>query len=161
MTQRVFTQSFPTVGAILEKDGKILLVKENWGEDIGKWNQPAGWIEPGSNPIESVVNEVKEETGYEFKPTGIIGIYSLVRKDLIEKFAATPHPIKIIFRGEITGGQQLVSNNEIAEVRWFTPDEIEAMDLSQLRDIDIKKEVTDYFAGKNYPLDMIKHTFSE
>ena len=72
--QRVFTQTFGVVGAILEKDGKILLVKEVKEEAKGQWSHPAGWIEVGENLIESIKREVKEESGYDFKPTHIIGV---------------------------------------------------------------------------------------
>ena len=78
MVERVLTQTFAVVGAIIEKDEKILLVKEAGTRDKGKWNQPAGWIEVGQNPLVAVVKEVKEETGLDFEPTGLIGIYSTV-----------------------------------------------------------------------------------
>ena len=63
MTKRVLTQTFGVVGAILERDGKILLTKEVKEVAKGLWSHPAGWIEVGENPIESVKREVKEETG--------------------------------------------------------------------------------------------------
>ena len=47
--QRVFTQTFGVVGALLVRDGKILLVKEAGKMDNGKWNQPAGWPEVGED----------------------------------------------------------------------------------------------------------------
>jgi len=41
--ERVFTQTFGVVGGIIEKNSKILLVREaKAGEDTGKWNHPAG-----------------------------------------------------------------------------------------------------------------------
>ena len=49
---RVFTQTFGVVSAFIEKDGKILLVKEKKsGVDNGKWNHPGGWIEIGEDPL--------------------------------------------------------------------------------------------------------------
>ena len=68
MAERVFTQVFGVVGAIIEKEGKILLVKEAGTHDKGKWNQPAGWIDVGEDPIEMVKRELKEETGLDFNP---------------------------------------------------------------------------------------------
>ncbi|PIQ68875.1 MAG: hypothetical protein COV91_01870 [Candidatus Taylorbacteria bacterium CG11_big_fil_rev_8_21_14_0_20_46_11] len=65
--KRVFTQVFGVVGAILEKEGKFLLVRENNPPhpDHGKWNQPAGWVDVGENPITAVSREVREETGFD------------------------------------------------------------------------------------------------
>src|SRR4030043_154693 len=58
---RVYTQTFGVVGAILERNGKILLVKEAQGRGKGKWSQPAGWIDVGENPIDAVKRGVEEE----------------------------------------------------------------------------------------------------
>ncbi|MDP2933673.1 MAG: NUDIX domain-containing protein [bacterium] len=158
MAKRVFTQVHAVAGAIIEKDGKILLVKEVWASpDQGKWNQPAGWIDIGDNPLYSVVKEVKEETGYDFVPTGLLGIYSIVRKDLEKEIeAGFPHAVKLIFVGEISGAPQS-GNDEIGEVRWFSPEEIEEMGTALLRDMDIKNEVKDYFIKKPLPLETISH----
>lgn len=162
MSKRVYTQTFGVVGAIIEKNGKILLVQENnpTHPDHKKWNQPAGWIDVGENPINAVAREVKEETGYVFKPTAFLGVYSLVKAHLKKLINFTPHPIKLIFTGKIIGGKQLVSNSEIGEVKWFTPKEIYKMNKKTLRDLDIKKEVRDYFNNKKFPLSIITHNNS-
>lgn len=132
--------------------------------DHGKWNQPAGWIDVGENPIEAVSREVREETGLSFTPTHILGLYSLVRKDNAGKsgLGSLPHPLKIIFTGtaeECSGGR--VDPNEISEIRWFFPEEIYAMDIKTLRDANIKDEVRDYIVGKRYPLELLTHTVQE
>lgn len=161
MDNRVFTQTFGVVGGLLVKEGKVLLVKESGTADKGKWNQPAGWPDVGEDLLLAAKREVEEETGYEFTPTHLLGVYSLVRKDLTEKLGATPHALKFIFIGDISENQKNKVFDDVAETRWFTPEEIEKMDLSTLRDLDIKKMVKDYFAGKRYPLDTIRHTISE
>ena len=159
--RRVFSQTFGVVGALLEKNGKVLLVKESGTPDKGKWNQPAGWPEVGENLIMAAKRETEEETGYDFTPTHLLGIYSLVRKDLKEKLNATPHALKLIFIGQISDEPVRKPADDITEIKWFAPEEIEAMDSETLRDADIKQIVKDYFAGKKYPLDIIHQTISE
>lgn len=160
---RVISQTFGVAGAILERDGKILLVKEaKVGKDNGKWNHPAGWIELGENPLEAVTREVKEETGYEFFPIHILGIYSLARLDRkVNPEDNFPHPIKIIFIGKFSEMPTNYLSIDVSETKWFSPAEIYNMDLATLRDLDIKEMVKGYFAGKRYPLELLHHTISK
>ena len=156
---RVFTQTFGVVGAIIEKDGKFLLVQEGRDSKFDKlmWSQPAGWIDVGEDPKDAIIREVKEETGFDFTPTSILGIYSLYRKDMLDRVNPAPHAIKIIFTGNVKG-EQITSNDEIKSLRWFSAQEIKNFDIIKLRDLDIKQEVADYNAGKKYPLDILTHT---
>ena len=158
--ERVFTQTFGVVGGLLERDGKILLVREaqRKGPDNEKWSHPAGWIDVGENPVEAVKREVLEESGFTFTPKHLLGIYSLVRKDVEKEFDATPHGIKIIFIGDISETQSGTLEDGITETRWFSPEEIYGMDNATLRDVDIKRMVKDYFSGKKFSLDSIVHT---
>jgi len=158
MTKRILTQTFGAVGAILEKDGKILLVEETKETAKGMWSHPAGWIEVGEDPLEAVKREVKEETCFDFEPTYILGVYSLFKENLKEKFNITPHAIKIIFIGKISDNETGKLYDDISRTKWFTPEEIYQMDINTLRDLDIKKMVKDYFAGKSYPLNLLTHT---
>lgn len=157
---RVFTQTFGVVGGILERDGKILLVRESQkkGPDNGKWNHPAGWIEVGEDPVEAVKREVVEESGFSFTPKYVLGIYSLVRKDLEKEIGVMHHPIKIIYIGDISETQNQNLEDDVTEAKWFSPEEIYAMDRKTLRDLDIKQMVRDYFAGKKFPLEILTHT---
>ncbi len=157
---RVLTQTFGVVGGLLERDGKILLVREaqRKGPDHGKWSHPAGWIDVGENPIEAVKREVQEESGFSFTPRYVLGVYSLVRRDIEKELGTTPHAIKIIFIGDISEIQNGNLQDDVSETRWFSPDEIYSMDQETLRDLDIKQMVRDYFAGKKFPLEMVIHT---
>lgn len=157
---RVFTQTFGVVGALLVRDRKILLVREarKKGPDNGKWNHPAGWIDVGEDPINAVKREVKEETGFSFTPRYILGVYSLVRRDIEKDLGATPHAIKIIFTGDISESANNELSDDVTETKWFSPDEIYSMNQKVLRDLDIKQMVKDYLADKKFPLELITHT---
>lgn len=154
---RVFTQTFGVVGAILERDGKILLVKENKDSAKGKWSHPAGWVEVSENPVDAVKREIKEESGLDFEPKYILGVYSLVKNET----DSVHHPIKIIYSGTIFYKEVADLADDVSETHWFLPEEIEKMDSKTLRDLDIKQMVQDYFAGKKYPLELLTHTVSE
>ena len=63
-----------TVAAIVEKDGKFLMVEEDIEGDI-VYNQPAGHLDPNENLIDAVIRETQEETAWLFKPEALVGIY--------------------------------------------------------------------------------------
>lgn len=144
---RVFTQTFGAVGGLIEKNGKIALVQEatKGKPDDEKWNHPAGWLDVGENPIAGAKREVEEETGFVFTPTAILGIYSIVRKDIEKQLNGTMHPIKIIFIGDVKTDNPNKFSKEITDLKWFTSEEIYAMESSELRETDIKQMVKDYF----------------
>ena len=160
MSKRVFTQTFCVAGAILEHDGRILLVKEATEKitDKGKWYHPASWIMNDEDPIAAAVRTVKRETGYDFKPENLLGVYSLVRRDQEAKIGVPPHALKLIFTGSILDENPSAINPDISDNRWFTPEEIRAMDTSVLRGIDVKDMVNDYFSGKGTSLAIVTHT---
>lgn len=163
MANRVFTQTFGVVGGILEKDGKILLIKEGktrMGDD-GKWSHPAGWIEVGEDPVMGAKREIEEESGYRFEPTALLGVYSLVRNDKTDSYGITPHAIKLIYLGAISAEPERELASDSVETRWFTKEEIDAMDGDTLRDKDIKQMVQDYFAGQQFPLDVVSHSTAQ
>lgn len=136
-------------GALVEKDGKILLVKEGKPRAYGLWNIPAGHLDKGENPIDGAKREAKEETGYDIEINGLLGVY-------VGSSARTANltRIKIIFRASVIGGELNFPKDEILEVKWFEPSKILAMEDSQLR--GIRKEVEDFVEGKNYPIDIIR-----
>lgn len=166
----IYTQPYIVIGAFIVNDGKILLVQENHVPDKGKWNLPAGKLDYGENPSEAVVREVFEETGLQFKPTAILGLHSVHRKD-VDKHEAndtgTTHVLRIVyigdFKGELTNKHGETEDNEleIADYQWLTPDDILGMDESAIRYHDLKDYVRDYLADKRYPQDILKHIVQE
>lgn len=154
MAERVFTQTFGVVGAIIERDGKFLLVQEAKPHIKGKWSLPAGWLEVGEDPLDGVRREVKEETGYDFAPTHVLGLYSLHK---IEQEQAA-HGLKIFFVGTISDAAKSSLSDDVSAVRWFSSEEIAAMGETVLRSVDLKKMIRDYLEGVRYPLELITHS---
>jgi len=63
-----------TVAAIIERDGRFLLVEERTVEGL-KLNNPAGHLDPGESLQQAVVRETLEETTRQFSPDRLVGVY--------------------------------------------------------------------------------------
>ena len=157
-TRREVYQEYPyvVVAVIIEKDGKIILVQESQ-IDRGQWNHPAGWLDKYENPIEAAKREAEEETGLQVEITHFLGVYNFIKDKSLAEDNIDRHVLKLVFVGKVVGGEIKTNPEEIMDARWFTPEEINAMAPKVLRDMDIKNEVRDYFAGKRYPLTLVHH----
>jgi len=63
-----------TVAAVIENDGRFLLVREAvGGREV--FNQPAGHLDPDETLYQAAIRETLEETGYRFVPESLVGIY--------------------------------------------------------------------------------------
>ena len=70
MTERIDV----TVAAVIVQDDRFLLVEERANGKV-VFNQPAGHLEPGETLTEAVTREVREETGFSFTPSALLGLY--------------------------------------------------------------------------------------
>ena len=104
------------VGGIIEKDGKFLLVQEGKEECRGKWNIPAGHLEPNETILDGVKREVKEETGCNVELTGLLQIGNKVFHDDVF--------ISIVFSMKLLEEDIRFDKKEILDVKWFTYEEL-------------------------------------
>ncbi len=97
---------------LFDEERRILCVKRNYGPR--NWTTPGGKLEEGESPLEGLVREVKEETGYRVKPQRLLGVYSSTfRDDLVMSIEA-----------EIIGRDEWQPDGEISEIGFFAPDEL-------------------------------------
>ncbi len=80
-----------SVGVIVFKETKVLLVRHNYGSANGKYLNPGGYLRDGELPEDAAVREVFEETGVKIKPVGMIAIrcqngewYMVLKAEYIE-----------------------------------------------------------------------------
>lgn len=112
-------------GAVI-RDGKILLVREL--SDGGRWTLPGGWADVNQSPSESVVREVREETGYDTRVIKLAAVYDRAKHPHRPLHAF--HVYKFFFLCEITGGSPAESH-ETDRPTFFAEDAIPP--LSQAR----------------------------
>ena len=63
-----------TVAAVIERNGRFLLIEEETSEGL-RLNNPAGHLDPGESPAEGCARETLEETAHLFTPTALVGVY--------------------------------------------------------------------------------------
>lgn len=141
-----------TVAAIIERDGRFLLVEEETAGGL-KLNNPAGHLDPGESPADGCVREALEETAWHFRPTALVGVY-------LSRFtkAATGEDItylRFAFCGEALRHEEGRALDEgIVRALWMTPEEIRAS-AGRHRSPLLLRCLDDYLAGVRLPLSAI------
>ncbi len=129
------------------KKNKFLLVQEAKEKCKGKWNIPACRMEVNESVIDCLKREIKEETGCDIIPTGILEIGNKVLENDIF--------LSIIFGTKLIDEKIEYNLNEILVVKWFSYDEIIKM-KNKLRSQElILKCIENYKTGKIVNLDVL------
>ncbi len=69
------------VGAIVWRGDKVLLIRRGKAPRMGQWSLPGGAQSVGETVFETAVREVREETGLEVVPTGIVTVVDAITTD--------------------------------------------------------------------------------
>ena len=140
-----------TVAAIVERDGRFLLVEENTSEGV-KLNQPAGHLEAGETLIAAIKREVLEETAFSFEPKFTTGIQLWNKKTNDNDLTY----LRISFSGDI--GEffpQRTLDTGIIRSMWLTHEEIKNA-TDTLRSPLVLSSINDYLDGGLFPLSVIR-----
>lgn len=139
-----------TVAAVVERDGKYLLVEEETAGGLA-FNQPAGHLEAGESLVDAVVRETLEETAYHFRPTHLLGVYNWTRPDGEVTY------LRFAFTGELRGWEaERRLDAGIVAAHWLTLDEVKATQ-ERHRSPLILRCIEDLRAGRRFPLDLLVH----
>ncbi len=104
------------VRGVVFDGASVLLVKERVDS---RWSLPGGWADPGETAGESVVREVREESGYTVRATRLLALLDRDRQ------GHTPAPFyayKAFFECEVTDAAQAPHDGEVEEVAFFPVD---------------------------------------
>lgn len=128
-----FPRISPAVIVLVERGKKVLLARASrFTEEI--YSVLAGFVEPGETLEETVLREIKEETGIHVKD--------------IRYFGSQPWPfpdsLMIAFTARYAGGEIKVDNDEIVEAKWFSADQLPNIPGK----ISIARSLIDWFVEK-------------
>lgn len=115
----------PLVGVtavVLGGDRDVLLHRR---ADDGRWSPPGGILEPGEQPAQAVVREVREETGLEVEVERLVSMvgedpYTYPNGDRVQI-------LDLAFQCRVVGGAPDAGGDETLEVRWFPLDALPDM----------------------------------
>jgi 8-oxo-dGTP pyrophosphatase MutT (NUDIX family) len=119
---------------------KILLTRR---ADNGQWCLPSGRMEPGESAAETCAREVWEETGLRVRVERLTGVYS--SPDFMVEYADGNkfQIVALSFDVKVIEGE-LGLSDETTDYGYFTPDQIEKMDLLELH----RQRIADALAGQ-------------
>ena len=173
-----------TVAAVIERDGRYLLVEEATDDGI-RLNQPAGHLDEDESLIAACARETLEESAWEFTPTALVGVYQWKRPQ--GGLAAGPSQGEVVNKMERGEPRSPLSWGKGAGVRpsitylrfafagtlgafdakrqldtgilralWLTPEDIRASQ-DRHRSPLILRCVEDHLSGRRFPLNVIRH----
>jgi 8-oxo-dGTP pyrophosphatase MutT (NUDIX family) len=141
-----------TVAAIIEQDGRYLLVEEHTPEGL-RLNNPAGHLDPGESPAQGVAREALEETAHPFTPTALVGVY--VSRFQREASGEDITYLRFAYCGELGSMEPGRALDEgIVRTLWMTLDELRAS-VTRHRSPLVLRCVEDHAAGQRHPMAVV------
>ncbi|MGI8774008.1 MAG: NUDIX hydrolase [Actinomycetota bacterium] len=103
------------VGAVVVKDGALLMVRRARAPAQGLWSLPGGRLENNELLTDCVAREVAEETGLEVQVGDLLGIFEV---------PGDPHYVILDFVAVPSGDTEPVAGTDATEARWVPLEEV-------------------------------------
>lgn len=103
-------------GALIEDEGRVVLVRRGIEPRAGYWALPSGFAECGETIEETAIRECWEETGLRIELDDLLGVYSVN-----SNFYG--YLILVLYSAHVVGGE-LVAGDDASEACLFAPAEL-------------------------------------
>lgn len=112
----------PASSAILERDGRYLLIRRRNPPAAELFAFPGGRAEPGETPEDTALREFQEETGITARDPALFATYDLETRD--EAGVLVSHFFLSVFRVVADGEVEAIAADDATDAGWYTVDEI-------------------------------------
>lgn len=109
------------VGAVVVRDGALLMIRRGRPPAAGSWSVPGGRVERGETLEAALAREVAEECGIEIRCRRFLG--------WVERIAPDRHDVIIDFVAEQVGDDPIRAGDDAVDARWVPLPEVERLDL--------------------------------
>jgi 8-oxo-dGTP diphosphatase len=116
-----FRNAKPCAGAIIAREGRVLLGRRNREPYLDWWDIPGGFLEHDEHPEAGAVRELREETGIDITLTCLLGIYLDVYP-----YGDPTDPdttLNLVYLATAPGGEPRPAV-DAAAIGWFGPDDL-------------------------------------
>jgi ADP-ribose pyrophosphatase YjhB (NUDIX family) len=122
----------PGVTAVVIRNQQVLLVKRS---DNGAWTAVTGIVEPGENPADCAVREVREETGVHVVARRLAWVH--VTRPTVHANGDHAQYLDHVFRMDWVGGTPFAADDESLAARWFDITTLPDMSANMSRRIEL------------------------
>lgn len=125
----------PSVTAVVtDGSGRLLLIHKT---DNNLWALPGGGHDIGESVANTVIREVREETGIEVEVLAITGLYTDPDHVMAYDDGEVRQQFSICFRARPVGGT-IRTSEESKEVRWVNPADLDGLEIHPSMRLRIK-----------------------
>lgn len=117
------------VGALIIKDGRVIVVRRGKPPSVGEWSIPGGLVEVGETLREAVAREVFEETGLMVEPGELLEVLERIFPDGEGRIRY--HYVLADYLCTVTGGEP-TAGSDVLEVAWANQNQLEALNLAEV-----------------------------
>lgn len=114
------------VGAVVWRDGRVLLVKRAKHPRLGQWSLPGGLQEVGETVFAAARRELREETGLEIEVLEVAEVVDYIERD---EGGRVRYHYTLVDVLAVAGDGEAVAGEDAAEVGWFGPEELPGLTL--------------------------------